>query len=121
MDDDFNTPRALALIFDEVRAINRLLDEGQTSGLSTRYLAVRTMCDVLGLLQHSPEEFFQKRKEQWLQEHQLTHEQVEAWIAQRNRARKEKNWPQADKIRKDLQDRGIVLEDTPGGTVWKIK
>jgi cysteinyl-tRNA synthetase len=56
-----------------------------------------------------------------LQQQKLTREQVEAWIAQRNQARKEKRWQEADRIRQDLQDRGIMIEDTPGGTLWKVK
>src|ERR1044071_3414516 len=48
MDDDFNTPRALALIFDEVRAINRLLDEKHSKGIEVRCAALRVMCDTLG-------------------------------------------------------------------------
>ncbi|HEU4345947.1 MAG TPA: cysteine--tRNA ligase [Candidatus Binatia bacterium] len=121
MDDDFNTPRALALIFDEVRLLNRLLDEGKTGGLTARAGVLTAICEVLGLVQDSPEQFFQKRKDRWLQEQGLTHEQIDARIADRNQARKDKNWKEADRIRDELQERGIVLEDTPGGTIWKIK
>ena len=121
MDDDFNTPKALALIFDEVRLINRLLDEGKSDDASPRAAALRTMCDVLGLVQDSPEQFFHQRKDRWLRQQGLTHEQVNAWIAERNQARKEKNWKEADRIRNRLQDHGIALEDTPRGTIWKIK
>jgi cysteinyl-tRNA synthetase len=121
MSDDFNTPRALALIFEEVRSLNRLLDERKTDGVYGRALAVKKMCEVLGLLQESPERFFEKKKERWLREQQLTDLQVEQWIAERDRARKEKNWAEADRIRKELNDKGIIIEDTPGETVWKVK
>jgi cysteinyl-tRNA synthetase len=121
MDDDFNTPRALALIFDEVRSLNRLLDEGKTGGVYSRGLALRAMCEVLGLLQDSPEQFFEKKKERWLREHRLTRGSIEGWIAERDRARKEKNWAEADRIRNELQVKGIVIEDAPGGTLWKVK
>jgi len=56
-----------------------------------------------------------------LQQQGLTYEQVEEWITQRNQARKEKNWREADRIRQELHDNGIVIEDTPGGTLWKVK
>ena len=79
------------------------------------------MGEVLGLLQDAPEVFFKRKKDRWLQQQKLTHEQVEAWIAQRNQARKEKRWQEADRIRQELQDRGIMIEDTPGGTLWKVK
>jgi cysteinyl-tRNA synthetase len=121
MDDDFNTPKALALIFDEVRAVNRLLDGKKTAEVPTRGLALKLICEVLGLLQDSPEIFFKKKKDQWLQQHGITHEQIEQWLAERNQARKEKNWHEADRIRQELQDKGIIIEDTPGGTEWKVK
>jgi cysteinyl-tRNA synthetase len=121
MDDDFNTPRALALIFDEVRSINRLLDEKTTASVPPRAAALRTMGEVLGLLQDSPAVFFGRKKSRWLEQHALTAQQVEQWLAERNQARKEKNWPEADRIRQRLQQQGILLEDTPGGTVWKVK
>jgi cysteinyl-tRNA synthetase len=124
MDDDFNTPRALALIFDEVRSLNRWLDEGKRAGVSgvySRALALKQICDVLGLLQDSPEGFFEKKKERWLQQHDLARGAVEQWIAERDRARREKNWAKADRIRHELQSKGVVIEDTPGGTLWKVK
>ena len=121
MNDDFNTPRVLALIFDEVRSLNRLLDEGKTGGVYGRGLALKVVCNVLGLLQDVPEHFFEKKKARWLREHGLTRERVERWIADRDRARKEKNWAEADRIRHELQIKGVVIEDTPKGTLWKVK
>jgi cysteinyl-tRNA synthetase len=121
MNDDFNTPRALALMFDEVRALNRNLDQGKSAGLYTRALAMKQMCEVMGLLQESPDEFFRKRKELWLAKQGLTRHSVENLIAKRNRARQEKDWQEADRIRNELQDKGILLEDAPGETLWKVK
>ena len=121
MSDDFNTPRALALIFDEVRSVNRLLDERRRDGIFSRAHAIRTMCEALGLLQDSPRRFFENKKKRWFREQGLTQAQVEQWIAERDRARKEKNWEEADRIRNELHDKGIVIEDTPGGTLWKVK
>jgi cysteinyl-tRNA synthetase len=121
MDDDFNTPRALALIFDQVRSINRLLDEKTTASVPPRAAALRAMGEVLGLLQDSPAVFFGRKKSRWLEQHALTAQQIEQWIAERNQARRDKNWPEADRIRQQLQQQGILLEDTPGGTVWKVK
>jgi cysteinyl-tRNA synthetase len=121
MDDDFNTPRALALIFDEARSLNRLLDEKKTAGVFSRCLAIKKMCQVLGLLQDTPEVFFEKKKARWLQQQGLKREQIEAKIAERNQARQDKNWQQADRIRDDLREQGVAIEDTPKGTVWKVK
>jgi cysteinyl-tRNA synthetase len=118
MDDDFNTPRALALIFDEVRALNRLLDEKKPKGLEARAAALRTMCATLGLLY---EGYFERKKQRWLSKASVTREYIETEIARREQARKSKNWSEADRLRSELQALGVVLEDTPEGAVWKVK
>jgi cysteinyl-tRNA synthetase len=76
------------------------------------------MCDTLGLFQPG---YFERKKERWLKKGILTAPEIEALIAQRNVARKEKNWAEADRLRDALQQKGIVIEDTPGGTLWKVK
>jgi cysteinyl-tRNA synthetase len=121
MDDDFNTPKALAVIFDEVRWLNRLLDDKKFDALGKRGRALQTMCDVLGLLRGTPEEFFRRKKERWLRQQDMTEADVAELIAARKRARSEKNWPEADRLRNELLNKGIVLEDTPSGTIWKVK
>jgi cysteinyl-tRNA synthetase len=121
MDDDFNTPRALALIFEEVRAANRMMDESKTERLSARGLALKIMGEVLGLLQEEPEAFVEKRKERWLQRQGISREMIEELIRKREEARSEKNWQEADRLRAELQDKGIALEDTPRGTLWKVR
>jgi cysteinyl-tRNA synthetase len=118
MDDDFNTPRALALIFDEVRSINRLLDEKKAKGLEERAAALRLMCGTLGLLQ---EGYFERKKQRWLKKGFVSLQEIEELISRRDGARKEKNWQEADRIRLELQSKGVVLEDSPGGTIWKVK
>jgi cysteinyl-tRNA synthetase len=121
MDDDFNTPRALALIFDEVRSLNRLLDEQAVEGVGSRAQALIKICEVLGLFQDPPEEFFRKKKERWLRQQGLRDDAVEKLIQARDQARKEKNWREADRIRDELQAKGILVEDTPRGTIWKVR
>ena len=118
MDDDFNTPRALALIFDEVRALNRLLDEKKVRGIESRAAALERICEALGLLQ---EGYFERKKERWLRTSGVALKSIEDGIAAREQARKEKNWSEADRIRSELNTKGVVLEDTPGGTLWKVK
>jgi cysteinyl-tRNA synthetase len=118
MDDDFNTPRALALIFDEVRALNRLLDEKKTQGIENRGTALRAMCDILGLLRDG---YSERKKQRFLKKGNLTAVRIEESIGRRDRARLEKNWQEADRIREELGREGIVLEDTAKGTLWKVK
>ena len=121
MDDDFNTPKAMALIFDEVRALNRILDGGKTKGLAARGQALKVMGEVLGLLQEKPALFLKEKRGRWLRKQGISVESIEEAIRRRERARSEKKWQEADRIRKELQERGIMLEDTPGGTIWKVR
>ena len=119
IDDDFNAPRALALIFDEVRALNRRLDEKNLHGLEGRAAALRLMCDVLGLSQDG---YWERKKERWLRNGTISRDQIEQQIAERELARKAKNWGEADRLRNELAAHGVIVEDTPGGAaVWKVK
>jgi cysteinyl-tRNA synthetase len=121
MDDDFNTPRALALIFDEVRSLNRLLDAKTNKGVAERAWALKTMCEALGVLQDAPETLFSRKKARWLRQQGFTEQEVQKVIGARDQARKDKNWQEADRIRNELLAKGIVLEDTRAGTTWKVK
>lgn len=118
MDDDFNTPRGLALIFDEVRSLNRLLDEKKTAGIGNRGAALRKICETLGLLR---EGYAEAKTRRFLKKGDLTIAQIEDSIERRNRARQRKDWREADRIREELNRQGILLEDTAEGTVWKVK
>jgi len=118
MDDDFNTPRALALIFDEARALNRAFDSKKYKGLEKRVAAFRSMCDILGLSQTA---YVERKKERWLKRGVVAASEIDALISQRDIARQQKNWAEADRIRDELQAKGIVIEDTSAGTVWKVK
>ena len=118
MDDDFNTPRALALLFDEARALNRLFDSRKHKGLEKRIAAFRAICGTLGLTQPG---YFERKKQRWLKKGILTASEVEMLISRRHLCRQQKNWAEADRIRDELQSKGIIIEDLPGGTVWKVK
>ena len=76
------------------------------------------MCDILGLLQDG---YFERKKQRFLKKGNLTAVRIEESIGQRDRARLEKNWQEADRIRDELGREGIVLEDTAKGTLWKVK
>ena len=119
MDDDFNTPEALAVLFDLSREINKLHDHDEMAaarlGASLRHLG-----KWLGLLQADPESYLKSGTEVVASlSSGIASEEIEALIAQRNIARKAKNWAEADRIRAQLQEAKIVLEDTPKGTVWR--
>ncbi|TMA64363.1 MAG: cysteine--tRNA ligase [Deltaproteobacteria bacterium] len=118
MDDDFNTPRALALIFDEVRSLNRLLDGKKSKGIEERGAALGAICDTLGLLRDG---YADRKKQRFLKKTNITIEQIKEFIDLRDQARAAKNWQEADRIRDQLAANGIVLEDTVQGTMWKVK
>jgi cysteinyl-tRNA synthetase len=106
MDDDFNTADGIAVIFDMVRDINTNITEGSSIELAKKALAMmKELGSPLGVLQKSTRKNLD--------------EEVEKLIEERQRARKEKNFAQADKIRDQLKEMGIVLEDTPQGVRWK--
>jgi cysteinyl-tRNA synthetase len=121
MDDDFNTPRAMALIFEEVRSLNRILDESRGGAVAARAAALKAMGQTLGLLGRSPAEFQKRRRDRWVRRRGLSESDVQELIAMRERARKEKRYLEADRIRTELKEQGIALEDTPGGTIWKVR
>ena len=108
MEDDFNTAEAVAVLFDLANEANKTHDK-QLAGL------LRALGGVLGLLQRDPSEFLQGGAG----ESGCAPEQIEQRIAERNAAKKAKDYAAADRIRKELLDEGVVLEDTPQGTVWR--
>ncbi|MDR8523228.1 cysteine--tRNA ligase [Shewanella fidelis] len=114
MDDDFNTPEAYSVLFDMVREINRLktTDMKQASALG---VALKQLGDVLGILGQDVDTFFKGEGN----DDEVA--QIEALIAERNRARAEKDWPAADVARDGLNALGVVLEDGPEGTTWRKK
>jgi len=102
MDDDFGTPEAIAVLFDLATRVN--------SGEKHLARQLRALGGVLGLLQRDASEFLQGGKpDQWI---------LDA-IAAREAARKRRDFAEADRIRKDLLGKGIVLEDGPRGTTWR--
>ncbi len=128
MDDDFNTAEALGYFYDLQRNLNSLLDISK--GYPTPEIAsmlkqgldhFSKMGWVFELFREDPEHYLARQRKEGLKKLNLTEEQILYIIDDRNLARKEKNWEKADEIRKDLLAKGIVLEDTPVGTNWKLK
>ena len=74
-------------------------------------------CNFVGLLTDKSEEWFQNKKDMIL----LSEEQINSKIIERNKAREHKNYQLADKIRQELLDKGILIEDKDGTTTWKLK
>ncbi len=113
MDDDFNTPEALAVLFDLAKEINRLDAENNEIEASNLANELRRLSSMLGLLQTNPEQHFQGETQS------LSVEQIETLIAARQTARQNKDFQEADRVRDELKSHGIVLEDSAQGTTWK--
>jgi cysteinyl-tRNA synthetase len=106
MDDDLNTADAISVIFELVKYMNVNITEESTSGTVAAALdTVNKLCDVLGIITEKEQE--------------LLDADIEALIEERQAARKAKNFARADEIRNQLQDMGIILEDTREGVKWK--
>ncbi|OBX02360.1 cysteine--tRNA ligase [Gallibacterium genomosp. 3] len=112
MDDDFNTPGALSVLFDMARELNKLKAEQQPQA-DAFAARMRELAGVLGLLYQDPETFLQAGLDD--DETQV----IEALIQQRNQARVNKDWAAADAARDKLKEMGVVIEDSASGTTWR--
>ena len=107
MDDDFNTADAISVIFEMVKYANTLEPEKTTAeGWNALRQNLLKLADILGIRES---------------EETILDADIEALIEERQAARKAKNYARADEIRKELADRGILLEDTKEGVKWKRK
>lgn len=113
MNDDFNTPDAIAVLFELVTEIHKTQDTGRKEELlNTLY----HLGNTIGLLYQSPQQFLQSGTPKA----GLSSEQIEAQIAARQAAKAAKNFAGADAIRQQLFEEGVILEDKPGGhTSWR--
>ncbi|HET8711794.1 MAG TPA: cysteine--tRNA ligase [Spongiibacteraceae bacterium] len=111
MDDDFNTREALSVMFDLVRALNGESDKTIKQRLAAE---LKALGDLFGLLQQKPMGYLQGGSGD-----AVDGAQIEALIAERLQARKDKNFARSDQIRDELRAQGVVLEDGPAGTTWR--
>jgi cysteinyl-tRNA synthetase len=117
LDDDFNTPEAFAVLFELANEANRS-KSAEISGL------LKALGNLLGLLESDPLAFMQDAGGSYADDSTdasgtLTNERIEELIYQRLSAKKDRNFTEADRIRKELSDQGVVLEDSPQGTTWR--
>lgn len=110
MDDDFNTPEALSVLFELAKELNKQEDQDKAADIAG---VLVKLGEVLGILQADPEAFLKGDQN----DDEVA--QIEALIAKRNQARADKDWGAADEARDALTAMGIVLEDGAGGTTWR--
>ncbi len=147
MDDDFNSARGMAAVFDTVKKGNRILDKsGETlsghalseealsenalsedalSGSDRELLGIicsdlQRMGNILGILSQSPKEYFKAKKEAGLASGGIDPAMIDQLVIERTEARKAKDFTRADEIRGELEEMKIILEDGPEGSTWKF-
>jgi len=113
MDDDFNSPEAISVLYELARDINRLKQTEDDDALSLAALLVK-LGTILGVLQQHPQEFLREGSQD------VDAEYIDGLIEQRNTARAEKNWAVADKIRDELTALNVIVEDKDGKSSWRI-
>jgi cysteinyl-tRNA synthetase len=106
MDDDFNTPVGLACLFELVSMINKRIKDIDFVLQAKRLLL--ELADILGLTLK-------------LEKPKISEEEIELWIKRRDLARKQRDFKLADRIRRDLETKGVILEDEKDKTVWRRK
>ncbi len=116
MNDDFNTPVAIAVLFDLAREINRLRD-ADSEEVYPLALLLKKLGNLLGILNATPEEFLQN-----LNGSEIDRNEIDRLISERLIAKTAKDWKKADEIRETLLQKNIILEDSPDGkTKWSVK
>ena len=114
MDDDFNTPKAFALLHELARDINRASDKSSAEVVKLAS-TLRYIGSLLGLLQSDPAEYLQSGAGV----EGLSSDEIDDLIIQRTEARKNKDFAESDRIRDLLSEKGIALEDNAEGTTWR--
>ena len=130
MNDDFNTPRCLAILFDAARCINRINTEfiKNPEQIPSKDILVNCRNDifnlsqnVLGILNEDPKGFIENVRHSGTNDLGIGESEIISLIEERSQARKDKNFKRADEIRDKLLSYGILIEDGPSGATWRVK
>ncbi len=128
MNDDFNSAKGLASVFEAVKKGNKILDESkndlqpvQREGLSAVYNDIKAISGILGIFMINSADYFDAKKDKALSASSHSSTEIEAMIDLRNQARKDRDFAKADEIRDQLMEDGVILKDGPEGTTWEMK
>ncbi len=115
MNDDFNTPEAVSVLFDLAREVNR---QRETDASTAAELAsgLKRLGNIIGLLESEPEDYLRGSAPP---EGALADVEIDALISARDQARADKNWAEADRLRDEVANANIILEDSTSGTTWR--
>ncbi len=124
MDDDFNTALAIGHIFELIRIVNKYIDGGPSGKKSvglikSSYDLLRESGNLLNIFWRTPEQWYNILKD--IRNIGFSEEYIVAKIEERRKSREAKDWAASDSIRKELEEKGIILEDKKDGTSWKVK
>ena len=121
MEDDFNTPDAIAVLFELARDVNRAKADSRAEEAARLGTVLRQLGNILGILQLNADGYLKSSRASAASQEagDLSDLRIEEFIAARNAARRAKNWAESDRIRDELKERGVVLEDAAGGTTWR--
>jgi len=121
MTDDFNTAEAIGSLFDLVKAMNRSIDShGWTKTIEISLNEIKELGSVLGIIELDPDDYLKTEKLS-KKTSEITEDELNRLIEERDKAREGKNWEKADQIRSYLISKSIILEDKATGTIWRIK
>jgi len=127
MDSDFNTAEALARLMELLKVVNRFLDQAREASPKHRELAgkagavIKEFGAVLGMFDEEPGKYLEEIKRRKIAKAGINHAEIEDMVSRRSEARKRKDWAEADRIRDELLEKGVVIKDGSEGTKWSVK
>ena len=120
MDNDFNTSVAIANLYEYINVLNGLMRKKDIERLVNMKYALVTIYKVLGLLQQDPKKVLDDIKEKYIKLYNIDKEEVENLLKKRKEYKENKNYEEADKIRDELSNKGIMIKDRGAETEWDI-
>lgn len=120
MDNDFNTSVAIANLFEYVNIMNKMINKNEIQDVVDMKSALIKVYSTLGLLQQNPIKVIEEIKNKYLTLYNIDESEINDMILKRKHYKDEKNWIEADKIRNELLERGIILKDGGTSTKWDI-
>lgn len=127
MDDDFNTPVAIANLFSDCKYVNNLLKDNKVPADEKAYILnkikfqIIKLYNILGIFYTGTDVLLADLKNKYINKLGLSVEEIESLIEKRANAKQDKNYELADEIRSKLDEKGIILNDSKEGTSWDIK